>query len=45
MLWVKNKLPLALVKEQGQGEIAADESDDNDAGDSFHEPGMAYQGL
>jgi len=45
VLWVKDELPLALVKEQAEGEIAADKSDDNDCGDGFHKPGVADQGL
>ena len=45
VLWVENELPLTLVKKQTEGEIGADESDDNDGGDSFHEPGVADQGL
>ncbi len=42
---MKKELPLALVKEQAEGEIAADESDDHDDGDGFHEPDMADEGL
>jgi hypothetical protein len=42
---VENKLPLALVKEQAEGEIAANEGDENDEGDSFDKPGMTDPGL
>ena len=45
MFWVKNELPLALIEEQGQGEIGADESDYNYGCDGFHKPAMADQGL
>ena len=39
---MKNELPLALVEEQAEGEITAEESRDDGDGDSLDEPEGAY---
>jgi len=38
---VQDELPLALIEEQAEGEIAAEESHDDGDGDGFHEPEWA----
>ena len=45
VLWMQNELPLSLIEKQGEGEIGADESDDNDGGDGLHKPGMTDRWL
>jgi len=45
VFWVENELPLPLIEEKGQGEIGADEGDDDYGCDGFHKPAMANRGL
>ena len=36
--WVQDELPLALVEEQAEGEVSAEESRDDGDGDGFYQP-------
>jgi hypothetical protein len=38
---VKDELPLALIEEEAEGEVAAEECAENDEGDGFDEPDRA----
>ena len=39
---MENELPLALIEEQAEGEIAAEESRADSNGDGLHEPEGVY---